>query len=90
MALFVLIILGLSLGWFSSILARTESAGLILRQMGIGVAATLLAGLTMNSGSILGGLSLFGLGAGIAAAFVALVMYHALVTRAQTVDAPAE
>ena len=39
MALFVLIILGLSLGWFSSILARTESAGAILRQMGVGVVA---------------------------------------------------
>jgi hypothetical protein len=90
MALFVLIILGLSLGWFSSILARTESAGLILRQMGIGVAATLIAGLALNSGSILGGLSLLGLGAGIAAALVALVIYHALFIPDHPPGAPAE
>ena len=83
MALFVLIILGTSLGWFSSILARTESAGAILRQIGVGVVAALLAGLTLNSGTILGGLSMFGLGAGAIAAFVALVLYNALVTRGQ-------
>ena len=90
MALFVLIILGISLGWFSSILARTESARAILSQMGVGTLATLIAGLALNSGSILGGLSHFGLGAGVVAAAVALILYHALVTRNQSGEAPAE
>ena len=90
MALFVLIILGISLGWFSSILARTDATRAILSQMGVGIVAALGAGLALNSGSILGGLSMFGLGAGVVAAFVALVMYHALVTRSQATDAPAE
>jgi uncharacterized membrane protein YeaQ/YmgE (transglycosylase-associated protein family) len=90
MALFVLIILGLSLGWFSSILARTESAGAIVRQMGIGVVATLVGGLPLNSGSALGGLSLFGLGAGVVAAFVALVIYNAVSSRSGEVNSPAE
>lgn len=83
MALFVLILLGLSLGWFGSILARTEAAGAILRQMGVGLVAALLAGLLLNGGSILGGLSLWGLGGAIVAACGALALYHALITRAQ-------
>ncbi|NQX95938.1 MAG: hypothetical protein HRT64_13665 [Erythrobacter sp.] len=90
MALFVLIILGISLGWFSSIVARTETPRAILSQMGVGILAALVAGLALNSGSILGGLSHFGLGAGVIAAIVALVLYHAIVTRSQTADAPAE
>lgn len=95
MALFVLIILGISLGWFSSIVARTESARAILSQMGVGIAGTLVAGLTLNSGTVMGGLSLFGLGAGVIGALAALVIYHAIVTRSsqeqgQRIDAPAE
>lgn len=81
MALFVLFILGCSLGWFSSILARTESARAILSQMALGVIAALVAGLILNGGNILGGLTLFGLGAGAVAAMASLVMYHAIVTR---------
>lgn len=81
MALFVLIILGISLGWFSSILARTEAAGSILRQIGVGIVAALVAGLSLNSGTMLGGLSLFGLGAGAVGAMAALALYHAIVTR---------
>ncbi|MEL6706833.1 MAG: hypothetical protein AAFP79_01025 [Pseudomonadota bacterium] len=90
MALFVLIILGISLGWFSSILARTESARAILSQMGVGIAAALVAGVILNGGTILGALSLWGLGAGVTAALAALVMYHATVTRSQQANQPAE
>lgn len=86
MALFVLLVLGISLGWFSSIVARTESAGAILRQIGVGVVASPLAGLTLNSGTVLGGLSMFGLGAGLVAAFVALVLYNAIVTRGEAAN----
>lgn len=91
MALFVLLILGISLGWFSSILARTDAARAVLTQMGIGIAASLIAGLALNSGSILGGLSLLGLGAAVIGSSVALILYHALVTRSQvSINAPAE
>ena len=91
MALFVLLILGMSLGWFSSILARTDAARAILTQMGIGAAAAGIAGLAFNSGSILGGLSLLGLGAAVIAAGVALIIYHALVTRSNvSINQPAE
>ena len=81
MALFVLTILGISLGWFSSILARTEAAGAILRQIGVGLVAALIAGGLVNSGTMLGGLSALGLGAAVLAALAALALYYALVPR---------
>jgi uncharacterized membrane protein YeaQ/YmgE (transglycosylase-associated protein family) len=80
-ALFVLIILGTSLGWFASVLARTEAAGAILRQIGIGIVAALAGGLVMNGGTMIGGLSLLALGTATLLAIAALVLYHALVTR---------
>ena len=81
MTIFVLILLGVSLGWLSSILMRTETARAILRQMGVGVAAALVGGLALNGGSMFGGLSLAGLGAGAVAAITALTLYHAIITR---------
>ena len=81
MTIFVLILLGVSLGWLSSILVRTEAAGAILRQMGVGLAASLVGGLALNGGSMFGGLSLSGLGAGAVAAIAVLILYHAIVTR---------
>ncbi|MEM9085634.1 MAG: hypothetical protein AAGB23_06895 [Pseudomonadota bacterium] len=81
MTIFVLILLGVSLGWLSSILMRTETAGVILRQLGVGLAASLVGGLALNGGSMFGGLSLTGLGAGALAAIAALILYHAVFTR---------
>ena len=76
MALAVLFIIGALLGWMASILARTEGAGDIVRQIGIGVVASLVAGVFMNNGTIIGSLSLTALGAASAAAIVLLVIYH--------------
>ena len=76
MALAVLFLVGALLGWLASILARTEGAGEIVRQIGIGVVASLVGGLFMNNGTMIGGLSLTALGVGAAAAFVLLVLYH--------------
>lgn len=87
MALLVLVILGVSIGWFSSVLARTENAGDILRQIGVGVAAALVAGLVLNGGTVLGGLSLLALGAGTLGAMAALVLYHALLSRGENLEA---
>lgn len=79
MALLLLIVIGASAGWLASIIARTEATGAILRQIGGGVAASLIAGLLVNSGTIFGGLSLMALGASIIASGGALVLYHAYI-----------
>lgn len=81
MALMVLIILGAMLGWLASILARTEEPGAIIQQMALSLVAALIAGLIVNSGTILGGLSLIALGAASAAAAIVLVLYHTVLRR---------
>lgn len=78
MALLVLIVLGATLGWLASILARTEAPGSILRQIAVGLAAALVGGGIANDGTMIGGLSLLGLGVALAASIVALVLYHAI------------
>ena len=78
MALLLLIVIGLSAGWFASIVARTDAPRDILKQMGIGLIASLVAGLLLNSGTVLGGISLLALGAAIAASVAILVAYHAI------------
>jgi len=86
MALLVLVILGASMGWFSSILARTENPSDILRQIAVGLAAALLAGLLANGGVMLGGLSLLALGAGTLGGIAALFGYHALISRGGQIE----
>lgn len=81
MALIVLIVLGALLGWVASILARTEDAGEIVRQMGLSLLASLIAGLIANSGTALGGLSLMALGAASVASVLVLVLYHVVLRR---------
>lgn len=78
MALMVLILVGISLGWLTSILSRTEAARQILSQIGLALIAALSAGLAANSFIVLDGISLFALGIGCAAAMAALVCYHAV------------
>ena len=79
MALLVLIVVGAFLGWVASIITRIEAPREVLRQMGIGLVASLVAGLVVNHGTVLGGLSFFALGAAIAAAIALLVIYHAAI-----------
>lgn len=78
MALLVLIVLGATLGWLASILARTEAPGVILRQVMLGVAVSVVAGEIANGGTMIGSLSFISLGIALAATGVALVLYHAL------------
>ena len=80
MALLLLTVLGLSLGWFASIIARTETPGSILSQMALAFVASLGVGIFMNSGTILGSLSWLAFGAAAAAIVVVLVAFHALFT----------
>jgi len=81
MALLLLIVIGLSAGWLASVIARTEAPGAIMRQMGVGLIASLIAGLLVNSGTILGSLSLLALGAAIIAPVAVLAIYHAVLDR---------
>lgn len=79
MALLVLIVLGATIGWLASILMRSEAPREILRQIGVGLVATLAVGLIANSGTFLGGLSFIALGSGMGAGIIALVAYHMLI-----------
>ena len=81
MALLVLIVLGASLGWLASILGRTEAPRDILRQIGLGIVVCVIAGAVINEGTMVGSLSLLGLGAGVVAAVAALALYHAAMNR---------
>ncbi len=81
MALLLLFVVGVSAGWFASIVARTEAAGSILLQMAAGLIASLTVGLFMNSGTMLGSISWIAVGSAIAAAAAILVLYHAVFTR---------
>jgi uncharacterized membrane protein YeaQ/YmgE (transglycosylase-associated protein family) len=81
MALLVLIVLGATLGWLASILARTEAPGAILRQVALGLAVSVVAGEIANDGTMIGGLSLLGLGVALVSAAAALVIYHAIARR---------
>jgi uncharacterized membrane protein YeaQ/YmgE (transglycosylase-associated protein family) len=78
MALLLLIVLGTTLGWLASILARTEAPGSILRQIALGLAAALVGGGIANGGTMIGGLSFLGLGVALVSTAVALVIYHAI------------
>jgi uncharacterized membrane protein YeaQ/YmgE (transglycosylase-associated protein family) len=78
MALLVLIVLGATLGWLASILARTEAPGTILRQVALGIAVSVVAGEIANDGTMIGSLSFLSLGIALAATGVALVLYHAI------------
>jgi len=78
MALLVLIVLGATLGWLASILARTEAPGAILRQVALGLAVSVIAGEIANEGTMIGSLSFLGLGVALASCLVALVLYHAI------------
>ncbi len=81
MALFLLIVLGMSLGWFASIITRTEARRGILLQMAVGLVMSLVVGLPMNSGTVLGGVSLLAAGAAAGASIAALVAYNLFVGR---------
>lgn len=81
MALLVLIVLGATLGWLASILARSEAPGDILRQIVLGLIVSVVAGEITNNGAMIGGLSFLSLGVALAGAIVALVLYNAIRSR---------
>jgi len=81
MALLVLIVLGATLGWLASILARTEAPGTILRQVALGMVVSVVTGEIANDGTMIGSLSFLALGIAMTATAAVLVLYHAIFTR---------
>ncbi|MEM8725795.1 MAG: hypothetical protein AAGE86_09780 [Pseudomonadota bacterium] len=76
MAILILIILGALLGWLASILARTEDASGIFKNIGLGLVASVVGGLLMNGGAVLGAVGWLGLGVAALAAVLVLAAYN--------------
>lgn len=76
MALILLVIIGVLAGWFGSIVTRTEDKYAIRRMVLMSLAASLVVGLLVNSGSFIGSLSWLAMGAAVLACVVVLVGYH--------------
>ncbi len=83
MALMVLCLVGLTFGWLSSILGRTEDARQVFSQIGLALLASLIAGLYANGLTAMGGISVTALAIACAAASLVLGLYH-LVMRGRT------
>jgi len=81
MALILLINLGAFVGWLASIVLRMEAPGTIIRMMGIGIAASLVAGLIANGGVFLGSLSWLAAGAAFVTAIAATIIYFVALHR---------
>jgi len=76
MALLLLIAVGALIGWLASIVTRTEDLRGILTGVGMGSAASTIAGLLANKGSVIGGLNAVALLVALVAAAIALLALH--------------
>lgn len=81
MALICLILTGGLIGWLAAIVTRTEDAPGIRRDLALGVAGALAAGLFANNGVALGGLSWIALLAGVAGAVILPAIYEVVQRR---------
>ena len=81
MALMMLTLIGLVLGWIASVIVRAEERGPILRQMGLGLAVSVTCGLIANSGTFLGSLSWIAMGVAVALTIAALAAYSFYLNR---------
>ena len=72
MALILLILVGCLVGWFGSIVMRTEESRGILRDMGAGLAGSLSLGLLVSNFTVLGGLRLTSILAAFGGAAIAV------------------
>ena len=76
MALILLIVIGALIGWLASIIARCEDSRGVLIQIGLGAAVAVVAGLLINNGAILGGLSATALLLAVAITSIAMAVYN--------------
>ncbi|MGQ7830535.1 GlsB/YeaQ/YmgE family stress response membrane protein [Altererythrobacter sp. Z27] len=65
MSVICLVLIGALIGWLAAIVTRVEDVPGIRRDLLLGVAGALVAGLLANKGVMLGGLSWLALAAGI-------------------------
>ena len=72
MALIVLILIGAMIGWFGSILMRTEDSRGIRRDIAAGLGGSLVIGLLVSNFTVLGGLRFTSVLAAIAGAAIAI------------------
>ncbi len=75
MAILIFILTGLLIGWFASIVTRTEDAGGIFKSIGIGALASAIGGLIMNGFMLFGTLDWLALGVAAASAAMVLAAY---------------
>ncbi len=81
MSLICLVFIGVLIGWMAAILTRVEDVPGIRRDLALGVAGALVAGLIANNGVTLGGLTWISLLAGIAGGVVAPAGYRMIQKR---------
>lgn len=75
MGFIILVLAGALLGWLGSIITRTEDLRGIAHYAGAGTAGALAAGIALNRGSILVGLSAWALFAAFLGAIAAVAGY---------------
>lgn len=76
MALLLLIIIGVAMGWFGSIASREEDKYVIRRLILVALAASIVVGLVVNGGTFIGSLDWLAAGAAVLASALALAGYH--------------
>ena len=76
MALILLIVIGVLMGWFGSIALRIEDKYAIRRLIFIAMGASIVVGLLVNGGTFIGSLDWLAMGAAVLASIVALAGYH--------------
>lgn len=81
MALITLVIIGILVSWFASIVARVEEGRAMRRMVLVGLAASIVVGLAVNSGTFLGSASWTAMGAGALAAALANAGYRYYLSR---------
>jgi len=72
MALILLVVIGTVIGWFGSIVMRTEDSRGILHDFGAGLGGSLVIGLLVSNFTVLGGLRFTSVLAAIAGAALAV------------------
>ena len=72
MALILLIMIGAIIGWFGSIVMRTEESQGILHDIGAGLGGSLVIGLLASNFTVLGGLRATSVLAAVAGAVIAV------------------
>jgi predicted membrane channel-forming protein YqfA (hemolysin III family) len=80
-ALILLVLIGALAGWFGSIATRTEEKYALRRQFYICLAVSLVVGLVVNGGTVIGSLSWLAAGAAALGCVAALVGNHFYLNR---------